>query len=459
MALCVLSCADQTLPLTGPQEGGLLPVRSTRANTVIVPDSFSVDLDAAPNTQVAMHTFSDPVYAEVWATGSIHLGTNPAAPGYFGPINTTNGPIYAGGSFDSGGGCGLYVFIRYPQTYDTDITASPCDNTSANWKGTVLVQGAGYARRGPAIAEIGRTCDPMPCHYQSGSQSIWIRPLPTQLVFTSTSRFITRAASVTFNVSANPNLMASGGGRPRRVTAWRWVRADPSYAGSDTTKLQLSCSQTAQTCGLPIYENGTMTVDAIVNGVAQSRSIAVVVNGPCPTGDTILDDPVTRAALTAAWQQSNADGPKPLRIERGAYQFDSMGVHVFRLSPTASDDTPCSNANIPVFPFPGDPSVGQHVHPFSIGDTVPPSCNPKISPDSLRGYGAPFGGPSRQDWHRAWVDSLPQVVADKDSIYRIYPYPMDSILLPDSTWKYNPKDGWKTNYLAVPRLSGTCARM
>lgn len=457
VVLPLLSCTD----LVSPTNGVRLRAETKLAN-IVVADSFSVTLDATPNGSVPMHTYTDPVYAEVWATGSITLHSNPAEPGYFGPINTTNGPVYAGGSFISGGGCGLYVRVYYPGYYGVDVQGSPCNDSSANWRGIGLFQGAGTATRGGAISETGRTCHPItePCHSQEGSQQVWIRPLPTALVFTADSRFITRGASVRFDVSANPNLMASGGGRPRRVTAWRWRRTDPSYTGSDTTIISSYCPPAGQSCTVPIYENGTMTVDAIVNGVAQTRSIVVVVNVPCPTGDTLLDDPSVRSGLAAAWAESHSDGPIADRLERGVHWFDSAGVKIYRLTPIDPlIDTPCQNANAWIPSRPPDSIISGHIHPFAVDSIVPPSCNPPGAPPNAV-YKAvhPYGGPSDADWHRAWLDKLPSVIADRDSLYRIYPYPMDSVLK-NGAWSYFPKTGWQANYLPVPRVIGTCVRM
>lgn len=299
----------------------------------------------------------------------------------------------------------------------------------------------------------------MPCHWQYGTQTVWIKPLPTELVVTASSRFIAKGTTVAFSVSANPNLMASGGGRPRRVTAWRWTRADASYTGSDTTALGWYCSNpAAQSCSLPIKESGTMTVDAIVNGVAQSKSVFVNVV-PCPTGDTLVDDAANRAGLSAAWAQSNANAAIHLRLERGTATFDSASRHVFRLSPIDPSDGPCRNANIPSTPWPGTPRVLSHTHPFSVGDSLPSNCNePNFPAGYYKKYSNPYGGPSRSDWKRAWNDSLPMLVLDIDSIYRIYPYPIDSTMDANGIWNFYPKSGWQANYFSAPRQYGTCAR-
>lgn len=279
-ALVVLCSAVSVLTgcteLMGPKPQTFMRPPSS-VSAVLLVDSFSVDLVATPNGTVSMHNYVDPVYAEVWVTGTITLSTNPVAPGYFGPVNNTNGPVYAGGSFVSGGGCGLNVRIYYPG-YGVTVVATPCNDASAGWRETSLFQGAGTATRGGPISEPGATCLPMPCHSQTGSQKVWIRPLPTELVLTSNACCIYKGMTVTFPVSANPNFMASGGGRPRRVTAWRWRRSYAEYHGPDTTGFAWYCTQTTQSCSLPIQESGRMWVDAIVNGVAQTKSVYVSVN-------------------------------------------------------------------------------------------------------------------------------------------------------------------------------------
>lgn len=284
--LCALvglltGCAE----LIGPKpETFMRPPTSIRP--VVLVDSFYTTLPATPGGTVAMHYYGDPVYADVWVEGSIWLSTNPVKPGgYFGPVNTTNGPVYAGGSFVSGGGCGLNVRISY--TNGVSVLAVPCNDASASWKETSLFQGTGTAVRGGAISEPAATCEPMPCHTQTGSQKVWIRPLPTELVLTPSADTIVKGSNVTFSVSANPNTMASGGGRPRRVTAWRWRRDYRDYLGPDTTTFSSYCGQTVQTCTLPIKETGQMSVDAIVNGSAQTKSVHVWVKAP-PCSSAVL---------------------------------------------------------------------------------------------------------------------------------------------------------------------------
>jgi hypothetical protein len=239
---------------------------------------------------------------------------------------------------------------------------------------------------------------------------------------------------------------------PFKVTKLEW-RTENGLAGQT-----IPCQPSVNPCYTEVKESGTMTVTALVNGFELTKSVSVQVV-PCPTADSLLDNLVLRAGLGAAWTQSNADAQIDSRIERGLYLFDSTSVYVFRLSPRDTVDTPCINANIPTAPFPGRPVVGAHVHPFSLTDSLPAKCRPPgILPGEYTIYGNPFGGPSRGDWGRSWNEQLPLVVVDKDSLYRIYPHPMDSTLI-SGKWKKHPSAGWESKYFAAPRVSGSCVRV
>ena len=78
----------------------------------------------------------------------------------------------------------------------------------------------------------------------------------------------------------------------------------------------------------------------------------------------------------------------------------------------------------------------------------------------LTKYGGDYGGPSDADWIHAWNDGIPHMIIDKDSIYRIYPHPLDSALKdpkkPEKGYKYWPSPNWQSKYKAVPRVFGSC---
>ncbi|HYN82340.1 MAG TPA: hypothetical protein VES88_12620 [Gemmatimonadaceae bacterium] len=461
VAVVTFSCRDES-EVTAPRTH-LKNVPLSLRPTVVV-DTFETLLNATPGDTAAMHYFADVVYAEISVIDSIMLYTNPANPGHIGPVNNTNGPVWAYGSFVSGGGCGLDVTISYP-TQGTYKKPPLCDQHHA-WTDTILVKGVGKAIRGGAIIETVGACNPEPCHSQTGTQRVRISALPTRLLVTpDKGRFIQRGQTVKFTVSALPNLMAAnhgGGGRPRRVTGWRWERADTTYHGADTTKLGWYCTNMiAQTCTVPIQEEGFMIVDAVVNGVAQTERVPIKMV-PCPVGDSLLDDPVNRLLMRMELDSGNATSPNTnSRRERSGVIFDSLGAKIFRLSPLNPATSPCTNWDLPLTPFPGVPQILSHSHPFSMTDSLPALCQgPGLLPGQYITYGGPYGGPSGADWKVASDQGMPIIIPDNDSLYRIYPYPMDSMKIPpDTSWRFFPKTGWKVNYNSAPRVLGTCVRL
>ena len=156
-AFLLVACYDRDTP-TAPLERAF---GSRHPSATVVVDSFSVLLAAQPADSAIMHTYPDVVYSEIRVAGYITLHTNPVAPGFFAPVNNTNGPVYAYGSFVSGGSCGLNVTIKYtgPGYYGTSKTATPCDQHN-EWIDTLLVQGSGKAIRGGAILNLERPATP-----------------------------------------------------------------------------------------------------------------------------------------------------------------------------------------------------------------------------------------------------------------------------------------------------------
>lgn len=256
---------------------------------------------------------------------------------------------------------------------------------------------------------------------------------------------------MTFTPAVVPDYL-KGFKVPLRVVSWQWV----PVGGSGQT---LACGPGVSVCTTEVKEAGTMTVTAVVNGVEQTSSVRIEAV-PCVVGDSLIDNPVLRAGLAAAWNESRSDFPIDLRIERGMYLFDSSNVYTYRLTPiNPTVDGPCRNAATPVFPFPGRAVTGGHTHPFALGDSLPALCRPpNLPPWAFTTYGNPYGGPSAPDWVRSWNDSLPHVVIDKDSIYRIHPHPIDSVQGP-TEWQYFPTPGWESKYLAAPRVVGSCVRI
>ena len=141
--------------------------------------------------------------------------------------------------------------------------------------------------------------------------------------------------------------------------------------------------------------------------------------------------------------------------------FDSGGVTVFRLSASDPKSSPCRNYDIPAVPYPGEATVLEHSHPFYPGDTLPPACQkPNLKSNQTTIYGHTFGGASAADWLYSWRNNMPLIIPDLDSLYRIYPHPMDSMkIAPDTNWTFRPSVGWQTKYNSASRQTGTCSRL
>lgn len=163
----------------------------------------------------------------------------------------------------------------------------------------------------------------------------------------------------------------------------------------------------------------------------------------CPTGDSLLDNPVLRAGLLKALADSWADSlPTSRRREVGGYAFfDSTGLHVVRTENPATN-TPCkldySATQNAVLIF--------HVHPFNppegftLADILPSdtTCAPV---GTTRRYDPKiWGGPSDTDWAASIATHHPSYIIDKKRVYVTNPNITDSTMWADSTKKYD----WNT---------------
>lgn len=207
------------------------------------------------------------------------------------------------------------------------------------------------------------------------------------------------------------------------VYGWTFVPDD----GSASIGVQCPTgSQGSQwTCVYAVPKSGTMRIDASVhyNHVVKASSHVAVV--PCPTGDSLLDDPSIRRMLDSIWKLSHGgDSNLDIRLERGFATWDSSGTRVIRLSPTDAQSTPCSTAIANVTPDPGRLEAEYHVHPFVRGDSLPKACEKgkSVPPGSYLRAGGEFVGPSLADWNRtALQPPRPEYVVDRDSIFRALP--------------------------------------
>jgi hypothetical protein len=154
-----------------------------------------------------------------------------------------------------------------------------------------------------------------------------------------------------------------------------------------------ACSPSSSQCTNFVSESGTVDVLALVNGDTLRATVAVRVV-PCPTGDSLLDDPFTRKMLDSLWRLSWPDTTTTAnRVERGGYiYYDSTSKQmVFSISRPSPNDNACRS-------YLGPPPPGVQV--VRIIHTHPARVHKYVQCDSSSGhtYADQFGKPSGDDW-------------------------------------------------------------
>ena len=258
---------------------------------------------------------------------------------------------------------------------------------------------------------------------------------PTLALDADTTR-VTAGTAVGFTARAVPDTL---NGQQVVLSDLRWSESGLALGG---TPAACSTAPAANPCTIEVFASGVMRVTASVNGTERTATASVSVDSvPCPTGDSLVDDPSVRLMLRTAWDSSRTDQSQIANYrERSLHQYDSAGVKVLRLHPVASDDTPCRSRAQEEQPLPGARRQGAHSHPFAVGDSLPwQECGYDPPPPGKYYVNGPgLGGPSLPDWRRAASESAVHWVIDRDSIYRATPTPLDSTDFP-TDWKSNVK--------------------
>lgn len=270
------------------------------------------------------------------------------------------------------------------------------------------------------------------------SQAVKVRTPHLRLVGSKLS--VAKGENVTFTATWSDGITVTN------AEVWQWkFRPD---SGTDITG---QCGQW-NPCTRAIQQSGTMTLTASKNGVLRTARTRVNVV-PCPTNDTILDNPKIRKALDSLWKLSDVTAQYPM------HAYDSLGTTIVRIgdfNPLTDDG--CTNYPRPPQPPPGFPVAWFHTHPASVNQTV--NCNPKQS----KVYSKQFGGPSHLDWQHA-ANNAPQFVMDADNIYRMDKYPWQFQYWDEGTTKSGgktlvPQDSlWKPLYKEHPRKVDGCTRV
>jgi hypothetical protein len=255
-----------------------------------------------------------------------------------------------------------------------------------------------------------------------------------------------------------------GAGDTVRFTP-RWSDGDtvPSVQGyawtADTLPGRTTGCGAVASCLTTVYESGRMTVTVQRNGVTRTAKVHAV-RVPCPTGDSLLDNPELRSNLAYNDLARTASTEPGNRFENGAYLFQNQytGEYMGQVG-IVNAATACSWNDTPYPPAPRwwQIVVRSHAHPYDIKtDSLPPGT--KCGKRTLHVWEHPHYGPSPPDSSVA-RDGVPSFQVDADSIYmtdgehphKSWPQTLGSCqVLPPRVLNRIPGKIW-----LVPRSSGS----
>ena len=150
----------------------------------------------------------------------------------------------------------------------------------------------------------------------------------------------------------------------------------------------------------------------------------------CLTGIDLLDRKPTRDLLKLLWDSSRTGLPKTQRVESGGYLWEDTvtGTIFTRTYFDRTKDGPCSNPDVPTFPYPGRFVAILHSHPYYDGDTLPSNCRTPPWPVGEVHVvdESTFGGPSPHDIDRLRDDNaihnpIPMLIVDSNLVFFVPP--------------------------------------
>ncbi|MBX6332931.1 MAG: hypothetical protein IRY91_13875 [Gemmatimonadaceae bacterium] len=239
---------------------------------------------------------------------------------------------------------------------------------------------------------------------------------------------------------------------PFTVTAWTWNGVAPTN-GHALTNLS-ACTAGSSSCMGEFYESGTLTCEAVMNGVTVLAFATVTVTPCAATGDSILDSPEVRKQMLDELAASNpsATPGTGVKKERAGLIFKRPdGSYYLKYIPDSTTTECFSHLQY----VPGD-SVGDvaivtfHTHPSNDGDPVygcPPDtlANGRVvrwaqrRNDGLRAPRANSsgnGGGSDQDWSVVRSSAIDGYTISKDG--HVYMLPHDTTQVPVGDEANNP---------------------
>jgi hypothetical protein len=451
--------------------------------------------ETAVDSSASVFSFPQRTLVRLTVIGRIQRQYHPSIPPSWNLAGTAYHYLDADGE-RIGGDFGGNIFTDLQGTGRANLAAigaspnAPSPGIRDSFSVTGIVRGAGPVRRraflqpsypGPPACN-GLTG--IRCVIGSGGQQLVRIEIVSngQLTLTATPAEVVSGDSVTFTASAGslalqvhewvwrsagpepPITLASGGTASAVVAASPTTRVPNGGARASQTS-SASCSAGQATCTIPVFGPGTMWVRATV-GTGSSASVQAASADAtayeavtCPTGDTLLDLPATRALLQAIWDRTQAIVPKVewagtvYRLPDGSYRFDV----------DTAARTECAGAGLPRrSTMPGwTPVLVAHSHPAAPGE---PLCGRDA------GIGPHGGILSASDWDTAdprWAvppPALPIVAIDprsiaigktgewsgKEQIYR-----NDSLV---GIRRKPTKAQFNAAYSEYPRFTSSCSR-
>jgi hypothetical protein len=180
-------------------------------------------------------------------------------------------------------------------------------------------------------------------------------------------------------------------------------------------------------CPMNVKESGTMSIRASVHYDHYSTASVHVTVVPCPTGDTLLDNPLFRRLMKTVWDSSQAGKSSVAdRTERMGVLFRDTVTKAYQykllpLNPVDSLNGPCQ-VNAPGFSYPSTWKIVTfvHSHPFQKGEQFAGNC-PKDAKGNYLVYDKTpqTGWASGTDWKTSLDKHLPSYIIDSMQVIRI----------------------------------------
>lgn len=267
-----VACTDQPTEPTESSEpiGGL---RATLAPPPAPPTLLSGDLAANEGgpSQVDLGDYESPVYSKVTVSGLL---------GYQG----AGGYLPGTGQIDASGvviqnQCDLIVVVRSATGIIGGANTCPSQPRQIDsYVKYALVNGHvdAYRTTGPP-----GSCwkYPVPCIHFTGSQSITVEPQEGNIILTPSKTSVAAGGGIIITakgVWAENNTTVV----PMTVRQWTWEGSGTEVGGGHT---KVCAAYAANQCTVQVYQSGTVTLEALVNGKVKTKSVQIAVIG----GDTL----------------------------------------------------------------------------------------------------------------------------------------------------------------------------